>query len=206
MRTPVDWLLEEAEVGPDWCLVHATHMTAEETTRLARSGAVAGLCPITEANLGDGLFPAEAFLAAGGRYGVGSDSNVLIDPAEELRTLEYGQRLTRRGRNLLARAPGASTGGNLFRAAALSGGAQALGQPVDGLKTVQRADFVGLDETDPTLSAARRAHGRRLDLRRGQNPACATFTSPAAASSPMAAMSPWTASAPITPKALGTGR
>jgi len=146
---PVAWLLDHAPVGPDWCLVHATHMTEAETVALARSGAVAGLCPITEANLGDGLFPAEAFLAAGGRYGVGSDSNVRIDATEELRLLEYGQRLVRRGRNLLAE-PGGSTGGALYRAA-LAGGAQALGAQV-GLRVGAPADIVSLDADHPSLA------------------------------------------------------
>jgi formiminoglutamate deiminase len=146
---PVAWLLDHAPVGPDWCLVHATHMTEAETVALARSGAVAGLCPITEANLGDGLFPAEAFLAAGGRYGVGSDSNVRIDATEELRLLEYGQRLVRRGRNLLAEA-GGSTGGALYRAA-LAGGAQALGAQV-GLRVGAPADIVSLDADHPSLA------------------------------------------------------
>src|SRR5690606_9105062 len=109
-----------------WCLVHATHVTPQETARIAASQAVVGLCPITEANLGDGLFPAPDFVAAGGRFGVGSDSNVLIDAAEELRLLEYGQRLARRTRNVMARDAGGSTGGDLYRAA-LAGGGQALG-------------------------------------------------------------------------------
>ncbi len=84
---PVEWLLDNAEVDSGWCLVHATHMTAAETVGLAQSGAVAGLCPITEANLGDGIFPAVDFVKAGGRFGIGSDSNVLIDAAQELRLL-----------------------------------------------------------------------------------------------------------------------
>jgi len=147
---PVEWLLDHAPVGPQWCLVHATHMTDAETVAMARSGAVAGLCPITEANLGDGLFPAEAFLTAGGAYGVGSDSNVRIDATEELRLLEYGQRLARRGRNLLT-GPGASTGGALYRAA-LAGGAQALGAEA-GLRVGAPADIVSLDVEHPSLAA-----------------------------------------------------
>jgi len=147
---PVEWLLGEAPVGANWCLVHATHMTEAETIAMARSGAVAGLCPITEANLGDGLFPADIFLAAGGRYGVGSDSNVRIDATGELRLLEYGQRLTRRGRNLLAD-PGGSTGGALYRAA-LAGGARALGVEA-GLRVGAPADIVSLDPAHPSLAA-----------------------------------------------------
>jgi formiminoglutamate deiminase len=130
-------------VGERWCLIHATHMTEAETLRLAQSGAVAGLCPITEANLGDGIFPADAFVGAGGRYGVGSDSNVLIDAAAELRMLEYSQRLARRARNVMAMAEGRSTGTALFDAA-LAGGAQALGAP-SGIAVGNAADMVSLD-------------------------------------------------------------
>jgi formiminoglutamate deiminase len=151
-RRPVEWLLDAAPVDARWCLVHATHMSEAETARLAKSGAVAGLCPITEANLGDGLFPAEAFLAAGGGFGVGSDSNVLIDAAEELRTLEYGQRLTRRGRNLLAQTEGASTGARLWRGA-LAGAAQALGAPAGDLRVGGPADIVSLRSDHPSLVA-----------------------------------------------------
>jgi formiminoglutamate deiminase len=147
---PVDWLLDHAQVGSRWCLVHATHMTDRETRRLVASGAVVGLCPITEANLGDGLFPAEAFLEAGGRYGVGSDSNVRIDATEELRLLEYGQRLAQRERNQMA-ATGGSTGGTLYRSA-LAGGSQALGVEC-GICIGAPADLVSLDADHPALIA-----------------------------------------------------
>ncbi|MFS0737496.1 formimidoylglutamate deiminase [Sphingomonas sp. 1P06PA] len=150
-QRPVEWLLNHAPVDARWCLVHATHMTAEETGALAASGAVAGLCPITEANLGDGIFPAVDYLAAGGAIGVGSDSNVRIDAAEELRLLEYGQRLRDEGRNRLAGGAGRSTGARLYRAA-LAGGAQALG--VDGgLAIGASADIVTLDADHPSLVA-----------------------------------------------------
>ncbi len=139
---PVEWLLDHADVGARWCLVHATHMTDAETRALAASGAVAGLCPITEANLGDGIFPGEAFIATGGRYGIGSDSNVLIEATEELRLLEYGQRLASRGRNRMGGAS-RSTGDSLWRGA-VAGGAQALGAP-PGLAVGNAADFVTLD-------------------------------------------------------------
>jgi formiminoglutamate deiminase len=129
-------------------------MTDAETRALARSRAVAGLCPITEANLGDGIFPATEFFAAGGRFGVGSDSNVLIDAAEELRLLEYGQRLTRRGRNILASAEGLSSGGELFRKA-VSGGAQALGIRDAGLQEDASADIVSLDPRHAALASRR---------------------------------------------------
>ena len=149
-RRPVEYLLDSLPVDGRWCTIHATHMTTAETEALARSGAVAGLCPETEANLGDGIFNAPHFMAAGGRFGIGSDSHIHIGLAEELRLLEYGQRLTSRSRNVLC-ARGAGTGDTLFRAA-VSGGAQALGQPVDGLKAGQRADFVVLDEAHPSLA------------------------------------------------------
>ncbi len=140
-QRPVEWLLDHAPVDDRWCLVHATHMTEQEARALARSGAVAGLCPITEANLGDGVFPAAMYLAAGGRFGIGSDSNVLIDAAEELRLLEYGQRLTRRSRAIIATADRPSVGGSLFsaardgasRALGVATGAIAPGAPLDAL-------------------------------------------------------------------------
>jgi formiminoglutamate deiminase len=150
-QRPVAWLLDHMPVDRRWCLVHATHMTLHETQAVAQSGAVAGLCPITEANLGDGLFPAEDFLAAGGIYGVGSDSNVRIDASEELRLLEYGQRLSRQGRNMMAREAGQSTGSALYHAS-LTGGAQALGTQA-GLRVGQSADIVSLDADHPSLAA-----------------------------------------------------
>ena len=143
-RRPVEWLLEQAGVDPSWCLIHATHLTAAETEALAASGAVAGLCPITEASLGDGVFPTGDYLRAGGRFGVGTDSNILIDAAQELRALEYAQRLTRRTRNVLGSAERPSTGASLF-ANALSGGHQALGRDGLGLAVGASADIVALD-------------------------------------------------------------
>ncbi|MBK8085688.1 MAG: formimidoylglutamate deiminase [Devosia sp.] len=125
-QRPIEWLLDHCPVDTNWCLIHATHMTESETMRLARTGAVAGLCPITEANLGDGIFNGVAYGDNGGRFGIGSDSNIRIALAEELRTLEYSQRLRDRGRALLA-TPTASTGRVLLEQAA-RGGAQALGR------------------------------------------------------------------------------
>lgn len=151
--TPVAWLLDAAAVDAGWCLIHATHVTPEEVSGMARAGCVAGLCPITEANLGDGLFPAADFLAAGGRFGVGSDSNVRISAAGELELLEYGQRLIRRQRNVLAGEAGGSTGAAVYRAA-LSGGAQALGVSGAGLAVGAPADFVLLDADHIALAAA----------------------------------------------------
>ena len=148
---PVEWLTDRFGVDPRWCLVHATHMTPSERQRLAASGAVAGLCPITEANLGDGVFPGAAYLAEGGAFGVGSDSNVRIDAAEELRLLEYGQRLTERARNVLASGEGASTGGTLYRGA-LAGGAGALGVETAGLAVGASADFATLDPDNPDIA------------------------------------------------------
>ncbi len=150
-RRPVEWLLDHVGVDSRWCLVHATHMSEAETARLAVSGAVAGLCPITEANLGDGAFPAGPYLAAGGAFGVGSDSNVLIDAAEELRTLEYGQRLIRQARNVLASEARPSVGGALFMGAHL-GGARALGVEPLGLAPEAPADIVCLDAGHPSLT------------------------------------------------------
>ncbi|MGE6742623.1 formimidoylglutamate deiminase [Allorhizobium pseudoryzae] len=140
-RRPVQWLLNEMPVDARWCLIHATHMTAEETLGMAKSGAVAGLCPITEANLGDGIFDGERFLLAGGALGVGSDSNVRISVSEELRQFEYSQRLGLRARNVVAQANG-STGRRLFDEA-LAGGGQALAAPA-GLAEGNSADLVSL--------------------------------------------------------------
>ena len=148
--SPVAWLLDNAALDQRWCLVHATHMTPDETRRLAGSGAVVALCPTTEANLGDGIFPAEAFLRHGGRFGVGSDSQVSVDPAEELRLLEYGQRLLTHRRGVLARS-GHFAGAALLRAAWESG-ASALGRPIGRIAPGCRADLVVLDLESPTLT------------------------------------------------------
>lgn len=163
-QRPVEWLLDHAAVDRRWCLVHATHMTEDETRRLARSGAVAGLCPITEANLGDGLFPAQIFLAEGGNWGLGSDSNVLIDATEELRLFEYGQRLQHRGRNIVSSSHVRSTGEMLW-SQAVRGGAQALdvkeGGAKAGLSIGLPFDAVSLNLDHPSLAA--RGSDRLLD-------------------------------------------
>lgn len=151
---PVRWLLDHAPVDDRWCLVHATHADQEELAAVARSGAVVGLCPSTEANLGDGLFPLRAFAALGGRFGIGTDSHMARSPVEELRTLEYGQRLSLKTRRVLRGASGA--GGALLghawrsgsRALAWNGGEAAVGR---------RADFVVLDPEHPAL-AGRSGH------------------------------------------------
>jgi formiminoglutamate deiminase len=148
---PVEFLLDRVGLGARWCLIHATQMTEAETAGLAASGAVAGLCPVTEANLGDGIFNGDAYLGAGGRLGVGSDSNVRISLAEELRGLEYSQRLAHRARNVLA-PPGGSVGATLY-AAALAGGAQALARPAGALAPGATADLVAIDRGHPVLAA-----------------------------------------------------
>ena len=153
-RRPVEWLLDEAAVDSRWCLVHATHLNLHEVQSLAGSGAVAGLCPITEANLGDGIFPSQDYLARHGRFGIGTDSNILIDAPGELRALEYAQRLSRRARNVLAHEEGRSTGRALFDAAFV-GGSHALGQAAAGLRDGAPADIISLDASDTTLASRR---------------------------------------------------
>ncbi|MYF77090.1 MAG: formimidoylglutamate deiminase [Acidobacteria bacterium] len=151
---PVRWLLDRFDVGEPWCLVHATHVDEAETRDLAASGAVVCLCPSTEGNLGDGLFPLERFLPAGGRIAIGSDSQVTINPFEELRWLEYGQRLRSESRNV-ASVEDPHVGQELFRRV-LAGGAQAAGAPRFGLAPGAPADLVVLDAEDPMLAG----HGR----------------------------------------------
>jgi formiminoglutamate deiminase len=150
----VQWLLDNTAVDARWCLVHATHMTEDEISRLARSGAVAGFCPVTEANLGDGIAPAAPFVAAGGTFGIGTDSNVLISAREELRALEYGQRLRDRARNVMAAQSAHSTGRTLF-AHAQRGGARALGvndgRGESGLVVGAAADCVSLRSGLPAM-------------------------------------------------------
>ncbi|MBU0727014.1 MAG: formimidoylglutamate deiminase [Alphaproteobacteria bacterium] len=153
-RRPVEWLMDSQKVDERWCLVHATHLLPAETTAMAVSGAVAGLCPLTEANLGDGIFDGVNYLAQGGHYGIGSDSNIELDAAGELKMLEYSQRLRDRGRNLLAPAEGASTGRALYTAA-LAGGSQALGRKIGALEAGYRADIVVLDGEHPDLATAK---------------------------------------------------
>ena len=147
---PVDWLLANHPVDARWCLIHATQMVPGETLGLAATGAVAGLCPITEANLGDGIFDALRFAAAGGRWGVGSDSNLRISLSGELRLLEYSQRLQHRGRALLA-TPGQSTGRVLLENA-VQGGAQAAGRGAGGIAIGGWADLLALDMTATDLA------------------------------------------------------
>jgi formiminoglutamate deiminase len=141
--SPVAWLLDNIPVGSNWCLVHATHMSHDETTALARSGAIAGLCPVTEGNLGDGIFSASDFITSGGRYGLGSDSNIRISLTEEMRLLEYSQRFKERRRAVMRRDPG-SVGHALFQNI-LGGGAAALQRPSGQIAPGFWADMIALD-------------------------------------------------------------
>jgi formimidoylglutamate deiminase len=152
-RRPLQWLYENVDVDERWCLVHATHAEADEVASMAKSRAVAGLCLTTEANLGDGIFPAVDYIAQGGRWGIGSDSHVSLSVVEELRWLEYGQRLRDQRRNRLYRPDQPMVGRTLYDAA-LVGGAQAMGQPIGALEVGKRADWLVLDGNDPYLATA----------------------------------------------------
>lgn len=148
---PVELLLGRLAVDSRWCLVHATHMTPAESRAAAASGAIAGLCPTTEANLGDGLFDLPGWLDADGAVGIGSDSHISVSPVEELRLLEYGQRLRDRRRNVAATSD-VSTGRRLFDLA-VAGGVRALGRSGEtGLCVGARADIVVLDADAPTFA------------------------------------------------------
>ena len=154
---PVEWLMANAAVDERWCLVHATHANTRELGQIVAAGAVVALCPVTESSLGDGIFPAPAFIEQHGRFGIGTDSNIRIDVAEELRTLEYMQRLDLQARNVLARGAGQSTGRTLFDTA-LAGGARALQAP-GGLEKGASLDVVSLDAEHVTLAER---HGDEL--------------------------------------------
>lgn len=156
-QRPVEWLLANAPVDERWCIIHATHMTVDETVRLAKTGAVAGLCPLTESSLGDGIFNGPQWIEAGGAYGVGTDSNIDIDAPGELRQLEYSQRLGLRGRNLMTTREDESSGRRLY-GDALAGGAKALQRPMGALAPGLSADIVVLDAEHPDLA------GRSGDL------------------------------------------
>jgi formiminoglutamate deiminase len=150
-QRPVEWLLSHAGVDAQWCLIHATHLTPAERDAVAASEAVAGLCPVTEASLGDGIFDGVAYVEAGGSFGVGTDSNIQIGVASELRQLEYSQRLRDRRRARFAPA-GAHVGLSLY-AAALQGGARASGRRIGAIAPGMRADLVTLDLDHPALVA-----------------------------------------------------
>ena len=149
---PVEWLIGNADLSPRWCLIHATQMEAFETEAMAKSGAVAGLCPITEANLGDGIFDGVRFQAHGGVYGVGSDSNLRISLSEELRLLEYSQRLAAKGRALLA--DGARSTGRVLYETVCKGGALAAGREAGQIAVGNWADLMALDCSGPDLGAS----------------------------------------------------
>jgi formiminoglutamate deiminase len=148
-QRPVQWLLDHAAVDHRWCLVHATHIERIEATGIAKSGAIAGLCPITEANLGDGIFDALDFVGQGGRFGIGTDSNVQVGVADELRLLEYSQRLLHKTRNVLGN-PERSTGRMLLEQS-LNGGAAALGSGASDMAIGSAADLVSLDLRHPAM-------------------------------------------------------
>ena len=148
---PVMWLLDHFEIDARWCLVHATHMRADESERLAGSRATVGLCPSTEANLADGIFDAAGYFAAGGGWGIGSDSHVSVCVREELRWLEYAQRLLHRTRNVLAGTATSHVAEHLFLQA-VSGGARASARKVAGLAVGQCADLLVLDPNGPDCS------------------------------------------------------
>ncbi len=146
---PVDWALDHMDLNARWCLIHCTQMQPQETERLARTGAVAGLCPLTESSLGDGIFDAVRWMAANGAIAVGSDSNIRIAVSEELRTLDYSQRLRDGTRAALA-SPDQSTGRRLFEGI-LTGGAQATGRRTGRLEVGYWADMLALDTSSDHL-------------------------------------------------------
>ena len=150
-KRPVEWLLARGRVDARWCLVHATHMAERETKALASSLAVAGIAPTTEADLGDGTFPGVAYTGANGRWGVGSDSNAIVDPFAELRQLEYSQRLFWRRRNLMHHGSDASIGTAMWLAAC-AGGAQACARRTGAIEAGAFADLLALDTRDPALA------------------------------------------------------
>lgn len=150
-QRPIQWLYDHHPVDDRWCLIHATHADDAELALMAKSNAVIGICPTTEANLGDGIFPAIAYARQGGRFGIGSDSHVSLSVVEELRWLEYGQRLKHERRNRLYDAGRSNIGGYLYDTC-LAGGAQALGQPIGQISAGQRADLVVLNGAHPLMA------------------------------------------------------
>ncbi len=152
-KRPVEWLLENQNVDERWCLVHATHVQEHEWKAIAKSGAVVGLCPATEANLGDGLFPVPEYTQMGGGFGIGSDSHISVDAREELRLLEYGQRLAWQKRTVLTYEGGGHTGEYLWREAA-RGGAQALAQPIGEIAVGKRADLLVINRDNPMMAGS----------------------------------------------------
>ncbi len=156
-KRPVEWLLDNADVNENWCLIHATHMTADETSALASTGAVVGLCPTTEANLGDGIFPVGNYMSGGGRIAIGSDSHVCRNPLEELRLLEYSQRLSQRRRSVACNDSSPHVGTTLWTQAAM-GGYSALGIKAGEIAEGYRADIIVLDPEHPALVVKPKKH------------------------------------------------
>ena len=150
-KRPVEWLLDKYDIDKQWCLIHATHMTPKETAQVAKSGATVVICPTTEANLGDGLFPLRQYLDDGGQIAIGSDGNTCTNPMEELRWLEYGQRLLSRTRNVASDDRKRHTGTNLYRHC-LEGGARSIGQKPGALTLGGRADLIVLDDNSADLA------------------------------------------------------
>jgi formimidoylglutamate deiminase len=159
-QRPVEWLLNNHQVDSNWCLIHATHLSDSEVESLANSGSIAGICPTTEANLGDGIFPTETFLQKGGRFAIGSDSHIGINIADEFRLLEYGQRLTSHQRAVLVNKSCPSVGQYLYLKAAKDG-ANALSQNVGEISVGKRADLVVLNPEHPSLFS--KQHSQILD-------------------------------------------
>ena len=151
-KRPVEWLLENQLVNQHWCLIHATHVNSQERQALAASGAVAGICPTTEANLGDGIFPTTEYLAEGGALAIGSDSHISVNPIEELRWLEYTQRLVKQQRAILSGTDEPSVGANLWSRAAL-GGAQSIGRDCGAIAVGKKADLLVVDNSEMSLYA-----------------------------------------------------
>jgi len=157
LKRPVQWLLDNVQLDQYWCLIHATHITEQEQQGIVASKAIAGICPTTEANLGDGVFPTAEFLALKGTFAIGSDSHISVNPVEELRWLEYAQRLTKRQRAILASTETASVGQNLWQKAA-TGGAQSTNSNTGALAIGKQADLLVLDDKQTALFANNNQH------------------------------------------------
>jgi formimidoylglutamate deiminase len=156
-KTPVQWLLENIAVDKHWCLIHATHITEQEQQAIVASKAIVGICPTTEANLGDGIFPTAEFLELNGTFAIGSDSHISINPIEELRWLEYSQRLQKKQRTILATNEQTSVGQNLWQKAA-AGGAQCTNTNTGSLAIGKQADLLVLDDQQTRLFANTNQH------------------------------------------------
>ncbi len=156
-QRPVAWLLANIELDQHWCLIHATHINEQERQGIIASQAIAGICPTTEANLGDGIFPTTEFLNEGGTFAIGSDSHISVNPVEELRWLEYAQRLIRQQRAVLATEEQASVGLNLWQKAA-QGGAQSTAANVGELVVGKQADLLVLAQAKTALFAQNEQH------------------------------------------------